>query len=385
MSSREEIKMLEQVKLMEEKERQKRVREEKHARKQERKNMARPPWISKMQDEIPECITFRPTEEEFNGDPLDYIRSVSHLACPYGAFKIIPPDSFRPECVPNLKTVKTKLQSVQHRVDDFECGGVTFQTSHKLGAREYSVEDYQKIGEKRFKEAFEHLGEAPSIRRIEEEFWHTMSTSSAFSVQYGSDVEGTACQDTFGPWDLRSIAGKSLLGIMENRIPGVTTPMMYVGMLFAHFCWHYEDNALYSINYNHGGSPKIWYVSPADHIEGLESTVQHAFRNHPDRYHPWMRDAAKLLMRKTVMCSPSVLMARGVKVYRAVQREREFMVTLPRGYHSGFNTGNHVGEAVNFALACWIPYGFLSLQRYRTTGSMSCLDIERIICQSASL
>lgn len=63
-------------------------------------------------------------------------------------------------------------------------------------------------------------------------------------------------------------------------------------------------------------------------------------------------------------------------------------VSLPDGvdlclrYHSGFNTGLHIGEAVNFALPTWIPYGFLSLQRYRATCSMSCLDMERMICQA---
>ena len=36
--------------------------------------------------------------------------------------------------------------------------------------------------------------------------------------------------------------------------------MLYIGMLFAHFCWHYEDNALYSINAMHTGAPKTWSV-----------------------------------------------------------------------------------------------------------------------------
>ena len=31
-------------------------------------------------------------------------------------------------------------------------------------------------------------------------------------------------------------------------------------MLFASFCWHNEDDYLYSINYLHHGADKLWWV-----------------------------------------------------------------------------------------------------------------------------
>lgn len=51
----------------------------------------------------------------------------------------------------------------------------------------------------------------------------------------------------------------SVLQHITTPINGVNVPWLYVGMLFTSFCWHNEDNFLFSMNYSHYGAAKQWY------------------------------------------------------------------------------------------------------------------------------
>ena len=54
----------------------------------------------------------------------------------------------------------------------------------------------------------------------------------------------------------------STLQLLDTDVPGVSTPMLYIGMISATFAWHVEDHYLYSINYQHQGAAKTWCVRP---------------------------------------------------------------------------------------------------------------------------
>ncbi|EMS68719.1 Lysine-specific demethylase 5A [Triticum urartu] len=66
----------------------------------------------------------------------------------------------------------------------------------------------------------------------------------------------------------------SLLRFMREDVPGVTTPMLYVGMLFSWFAWHVEDHDLHSLNYMHLGAAKTWYGVPRDAALAFEDVVR---------------------------------------------------------------------------------------------------------------
>lgn len=49
-----------------------------------------------------------------------------------------------------------------------------------------------------------------------------------------------------------------------------------------------------------------------------------------------------LLIGKTTMFPPKLLVSNKVPIYRAVQAPGEFVITFPRAYHAGFSHGEPV-------------------------------------------
>ena len=76
-------------------------------------------------------------------------------------------------------------------------------------------------------------------------------------------------------------------------------------MLFATFCWHNEDNYLYSINYSHFGDVKQWYGIPGDHAKQFEQIMK-------DFLLELFKDSPDLLHHMTTQIPPSLLFGNGV-------------------------------------------------------------------------
>lgn len=92
-----------------------------------------------------------------------------------------------------------------------------------------------------------------------------------------NEMEGTAgWKLSNSPWNLQVIARSqgSLTRFMPDDIPGVTSPMVYIGMLFSWFAWHVEDHELHSLNFLHTGSPKTWYAVPGDYAFDFEEVIR---------------------------------------------------------------------------------------------------------------
>lgn len=66
----------------------------------------------------------------------------------------------------------------------------------------------------------------------------------------------------------------------------------------------------------------------------MEATWPELFEHNPD-----------LMLQLVTMVDPRWLVSRGIPVFRARQREGQFVVTFPRAYHGGFNFGYNIAGA----------------------------------------
>ncbi|CAM8999916.1 unnamed protein product [Rhodiola kirilowii] len=345
-------------------------------------------WI----DKIPECPIYYPTQEEFE-DPFIYLQKIAPEASKYGICKIVSPlCASIPAGVVLMKEkagfkFTTRVQPVrlaEWNNDD----KVTFFRS----GRKYSFRDFEKAANKMFTRRYGSTGCLPTSF-MEKEFRKEIACGKIDSVEYACDVDGSAfsnspsCQLGKSKWNLKELSRlpKSVLRLLETAIPGVTDPMLYIGMLFSMFAWHVEDHYLYSINYHHCGAPKTWYGIPGHAALEFENVV---------RKHVYTEDilsadgedgAFDVLLDKTTIFPPSILLEHDVPVYRAVQRPGDFIVTFPRAYHEGFNHGFNCGEAVNFATSDWFPMGEVAGGRYAFLNRVPLLPYEEFLCKESML
>ncbi|OEL35352.1 Lysine-specific demethylase JMJ706, partial [Dichanthelium oligosanthes] len=357
-------------------------------RKVEKFDMSNLEWI----DKIPECPVYCPTREEFE-DPIAYIQKISPEAAKYGICKIVAPVSASvPAGVVLMKEqlnfkFMTRVQPLR-LAEWAEDDTVTFFMS----GRKYTFRDYERMANKVFSKKYSSASCLPA-RFVEEEFWREIAFGKMDFVEYACDVDGSAFSssphDQLGKsnWNLKNFSRlpNSVLRLLQAPIPGVTDPMLYIGMLFSMFAWHVEDHYLYSINYHHCGAFKTWYGIPGDAASGFERVASQYVYNKDILIGDGEDAAFDVLLGKTTMFPPTVLLDHNVPVHKAVQRPGEFVITFPRSYHAGFSHGFNCGEAVNFAIGDWFPLGSLASKRYAFLNRTPLLAHEELLCRYAVL
>ncbi|KAG9446332.1 hypothetical protein H6P81_012460 [Aristolochia fimbriata] len=334
------------------------------------------PWLKS----LPLAPEYHPTLAEFQ-DPIAYILKIEKEASKFGICKIIPPVPPPPK-----KTVISNFNRSLASRNPSSKKNPTFTTrQQQIGfcprkprpvkkpvwqsGETYSLQQFEAKAKHFEKAQLKKTGKKSlSSLEIETLFWKACA-DKPFSVEYANDMPGSAFAevnsktvkergvgngDTVAEtaWNMRRVsrAKGSLLRFMKEEIPGVTSPMVYVAMMFSWFAWHVEDHDLHSLNFLHLGAGKTWYGVPRDAAVAFEEVVR--VQGYGGEVNPLVTFA--ILGEKTTVMSPEVLVGAGIPCCRLVQNAGEFVVTFPRAYHSGFSHGFNCGEAANIATPEWL-------------------------------
>jgi hypothetical protein len=259
------------------------------------------------------------------------------------------PDRAGAEVKEEVTPVKAKAKGRQPRGRQPKAKDVTKSTSSRRVNNRYEGAD--EVDEEAFRDfdyRLENVEEFDKERcaELEENYWKTINFGMPM---YGADMPGSLFDNRTKEWNVAHL--DNLLDVLGQKVPGVNTAYLYLGMWKASFAWHLEDVDLYSINYIHFGAPKQWYsISQAD-ARKFEAAMRTIF---PQDY----KHCDQFLRHKTYLISPEKLKTQfGIKVNKLVHYEGEFVITYPYGYHSGYNIGYNCAESVNFATHDWLQYG----------------------------
>lgn len=207
---------------------------------------------------------------------------------------------------------------------------------------------------------------AERCQELERSYWKSLTFNNPM---YGADLPGSLFTDDIKEWNVAHL--DNILNRLGVTLPGVNSAYLYLGMWKATFSWHVEDMDLYSINYIHFGAPKQWYSVSQEDNQKFEKVMKDIFPNDA-------RHCGQFMRHKTFGASPARLAQHDLHVNKLVHYEKEFVITFPYGYHSGYNLGYNCAESVNFATEEWLEYGKVAQKCNCVTDAVS-IDVNDII------
>ncbi|CAD6198202.1 unnamed protein product [Caenorhabditis auriculariae] len=273
-----------------------------------------------------EVLTFYPTLEEFR-DFVGYVKKIesvgAHTKC--GICKIVPPEGWTPR--PTLGNSFSDLEDFEINSpvkETIEGRSGVFMKQNRVYRKKMTVRDFRKLAQSAtFKNPKPHL----SGIDLETEFFKNINFGEPI---YGADTEGSIYEENVDEFNMNRL--KTILD--DTKIDGKVI----------------KDMDLYSINYLHHGAPKYWFAISSESADRFERLMIQLFPEYNSSCNAFLR-------HKHFIITPSLLRAHNIPYGTMIQRPNEFIITFPKGYHMGFNTGYNIAESTNFAMDRWIDFG----------------------------
>ncbi|KYK62634.1 histone lysine demethylase JMJC1/KDM5D/JARID1D [Toxoplasma gondii TgCatPRC2] len=331
--------------------------------------------------------------EDFLVNPIALFEKLEHYGREFGAVKIIPPDNWQPPF--SLNGLLTDELEFHVRVQDVHT--LMQGQNFRHPPQPMRASELQKLDRDMKTQLFGR--EDVQVAALERVYWQSVESSSPeVTVHYAADLKTNEVGSGFPtdassapsrdsevevprtyathPWNLTRLAREdgSLLAAYHRDVAGVTSPWLYVGMVFSTFCWHTEDNFFAACNYHHWGAPKVWYLVPPSRAPSVERLLQSYLSE---------KDPEYVLHSLTVQLPPALFVENRIPIYRTEQRTNEFLLLWPRTFHAGFNAGFNCNEACNFAPASWLSWGRKSVHAYRFVRS-TCIPFHQLLLRATA-
>ena len=176
-------------------------------------------------------------------DPMRYIASIRAACAEFGACSIVPPPGWRHESPsdpvpPDDLSFAPRLMPL-HRLQE----ACAFPMAEETSVSAFRAEAAARKTAYYTKHAIVP-GAPDEEERLERSFWRSVRTDlEPLVVPYGADLDSTTHWTGFGKdeggwWNLNrcSRAPGSLLDA-SLKVAGISLPWLYLGSLFAAFCW----------------------------------------------------------------------------------------------------------------------------------------------------
>lgn len=176
---------------------------------------------------------------------------------------------------PSSKPVKLKTEQFSDGEDSSPAKTKGRQPKSVSSRRQYNQRDQGGVIDEEAFKGFDyrvydqHDWTPERCKELEVKYWQGLTFNNPM---YGADMPGSLFDDSTEDWNVAKL--DNILEVLGQKVPGVNTAYLYLGMWKATFAWHLEDVDLYSINYIHFGAPKQWYSISQDDARRFEAAMK---------------------------------------------------------------------------------------------------------------
>ncbi|EPY49703.1 multi-copy suppressor-Chk1 [Schizosaccharomyces cryophilus OY26] len=181
------------------------------------------------------------------------------------------------------------------------------------------------------------------------------------------------------PWNLPFLQFAKL-SPLKFTPPEILTPTLHFGQMLSCPGWRKNTMALFGLHYHHLGSPKTWYVIPAEETAKYEKLLSELLP-------PSLKQRPETIKNSSIVLPLQVILANGISVNTFLQYPNEFVITFPDTYYTCLDHGFNISESIPFAVKEWITdkYAQRSFQTYNELCIPTPFSYDHILLANATV